>query len=463
MNWRSLRAGERRKLARNMEFNREARTIGVVGFSFLTRALLPLLAVFGLAVVAYAAQSGVHVSGHVLAMATPALIPESANTDFLAVMQESENMNNANKLRARRIKNFDEKLIGFLELINNKAGIKQHQREYLMREAETTSDFPVLFGTVLERQLAARYAIQPSDWRTYIKTSTQRDFRANNIIGVFGLESELSAVAERGEYKSDNMDAGKVANSLKKYGRQFSLSWETLINDDLGAFADTASRLANAALATEYLNATRLYVAATAPNPALFGTALAHPIDKAVINNLITAQLAIDSLETVIVGMQSQVDTNNNPIVVERFHLVVPPALQFVALRILSQSALIATGVGNAAAVRTSENIIAKLPITLHVNPYIPIVATSATTKTKSWYVFAENSGNTPAVQMNFLRGHEAPEIVQKVSNKLSLGGGAISQMEGDFESDSAAWRVRHVLGGTQVDPRFAFASDGTA
>lgn len=461
MSWRSLRAGERRKLARNMEFNREARTIGVVGFSFVTRMLLPILAVFGLAAVAYATQSG-SVSGHtVLAMATPAIL--SPGTDFLDVIQESENMNNSNKLRSRQIKNFDEKLIGFIELINNKAGLRAHQREFLMKEAETTSDFPILFGTVLERQLAARYAIQTSDWRTYVKVGTQKDFRSNNIIGVFGLESELSAVAERGEYKSDNMDAGKVANSLKKYGRQFSLSWETLINDDLGAFSDTASRLANAALATEYMNATRLFVSATTPNAALFGTALTHPIDKAVINNLITAQLAIDALETVITAMQSQVDTNGNPIVVERFHLVVPPALQFTALRILSQSALIATGVGNAAAVRTSENIIAKLPITLHVNPYIPLVATDATMKAKSWYVFAEGGGEHPAIQMNFLRGHEAPEIVQKNSNKLSLGGGVISQMEGDFETDSAAWRVRHVLGGVQVDPRFAFASSGTA
>jgi hypothetical protein len=461
MKWRSLRAGERRKLARNMEFNREARTIGVVGFSFVTRMLLPILAVFGLAAVAYATQTG-HVSGHaVLAMTTPALV--SPGTDFLEVIQESENMNNSNKLRSRQIKNFDEKLIGFIELINNKAGLRAHQREFLMREAETTSDFPILFGTVLERQLAARYAIQTSDWRTYVKTGTQKDFRSNNIIGVFGLESELSVVAERGEYKSDNMDAGKVANSLKKYGRQFSLSWETLINDDLGAFADTASRLANAALATEYMNATRLFVSPTVPNASLFGTALQHPIDKATVNNLIHGQLAIDTLETVIVAMQSQVDTNNNPIVVERFHLVVPPALQFTALKILSQSALIATGVGNAAAVRTSENIIAKLPITLHVNPYIPLVATDATLKAKSWYVFAEGGGEHPAIQMNFLRGHEAPEIVQKSSNKLALGGGLMSQMEGDFESDSAAWRVRHVLGGTQVDPRFAFASDGTA
>jgi hypothetical protein len=57
---------------------------------------------------------------------------------------------------------------------------------------------------------------------------------------------------------------------------------------------------------------------------------------------------------------------------------------------------------------------------------------------------------------MNFLAGHESPEVVMKSPNKITLGGGLNNPTEGDFESDSMQWRVRHILGGTQVDPRYA-------
>jgi hypothetical protein len=377
--------------------------------------------------------------------------------DFLEVMQEGEKLESSLKHRASRIANFAEKLEGFMSLITNKSGMSAHKRSYLMKEAETTSDFPILFGTVLERQLIARYQTAKSEWRTYTKTGTQNDFRSNNIIGVFGLESELPQVAERGEYKADKLADGKVANSLKKYGRSFPLSWETLINDDLGAFSDLSSRLAASAINTEYLNSTRLYVDAAGPIATLFGNSLSHPIDGGVLDNLTTDLFDVDALGDAITAMRQQKDYNGNPVIVERFHLVVGPNLEIPALKALSQGALIAGG--GSTGVVTSENVIAKLPITLHVNPFQPIVYTAGH---EPWFLFGENGGNTPAIQMNFLRGHEAPEVVQRQSNKVSLGGGAMSATEGDFETDTMAWRVRHIMGGTQVDPRFAYASDAT-
>jgi hypothetical protein len=48
-----------------------------------------------------------------------------------------------------------------------------------------------------------------------------------------------------------------------------------------------------------------------------------------------------------------------------------------------------------------------------------------------------------------------------KNPNKLALGGGTTNPLEGDFESDSMEWRVRHILGGVQVDPRMAIVMVG--
>jgi len=355
---------------------------------------------------------------------------------------------------------FEEKVTNILDLIDNHKGYKSHVRTALMKEAETTSDFPALFNYILDRQLLQMYQIQKLDWRQYIKVGSQRDFRTANIIGVYGLQSTLNAVKERGEYQNRELGDGKIPNVLTKYGAQFGLSWEDIINDDLGAFTDTAMRLANAAARTEMLLATKLLAQSSGPNTSLFGTALTHPIDGATIDNKDTQVLSADNLFATINAMQNQLDSDGYPIVVDGFHVVVPPKKQKAALEAVSPAALIATGVGNAAARQTSANVVAQLNITIHVNSFLPLVDTTHGDTT--WYVIADVSNGT-AAQMNFLAGHEAPEVVMKAPNKSSVQGGMGSPMDGDFESDTLRWRVRHVLGGTPVDPRMAYAQAATS
>jgi hypothetical protein len=304
------------------------------------------------------------------------------------------------------------------------------------------------------------YKIQKLDWREYIKTGTQRDFRTANVIGVYGLQSTLNEVKERGEYQNRTLGDGKVGNVVKKYGSQFGLSWEDIINDDLGAFTDTAMRLSNAAARTEMLLATKLIAQSSGPNTSLFGTPVAHPIDGTSITNKDVLTLNADNLFSTVNAMQNQLDFDGYPIIVDGFHLVVPPKKQKAALEAVNPAALIAVGVGNAAARQTSANVTALLNIKIHVNSFLPLVDTTHGDTT--WYVIADIANGT-AAQMNFLAGHEAPEVVMKAPNKSSVNGGMGSPMDGDFESDTLRWRVRHVLGGTQVDPRMAYAQAATS
>lgn len=386
-----------------------------------------------------------------------------ARQDFLEMMEEGEKLVAGVGSRAKQIANFNEKLVRFMDLISNKAGLASHKRTYLMKEAETTSDFPTLFGTVLERSLRAKYKAQTADWRTYVKAGTQNDFRPKDLLTLYGLESKLAGVAQKGEYKNDNpvLEGTKVTSSLAKYGRRFDLAWEVMINDDLGGFSDLAQRLAKAAAVTEAYNATALFVSSTGPNATFFSTSGTHPIDGASYNNKGTDVLDASGIANAYGKLISQKDIDGNPILIERFHLVVPPQKYIAALKALSDAALIATGLSStsAAAVATSENVVAKLPITLHTNPFLPIIDT--THGDTSWYLFGDPSDGV-AVQMNFLAGHEQPEIIARDSNKVSLGGGTVSQTEGDFETDSMAWRLRHIMGGSTVDPRLAYAQAAT-
>lgn len=386
--------------------------------------------------------------------------------DFLELMEEGDKLESSLGDRTRRIANFDEKLVRFIELIANKPGYSSNKRVYLMKEAETTSDFPLLFGTVLDRQLLAKYQIATPDWRTYIKTGTQKDFRPQDLFGVYGLQGQLKQVKQRGEYPVDaSLGEGKVQIKLSKYGRAFPLAWEVLINDDLGAFSDIAERLANGALRTEFYQATSLFVDAAGPHASLFLTAAAHPIDGKVMTNKGALPLTTDNLGKVVTAMRRLVDVDGEPVIFDGFDLVVPPALEYTMLQVLNPANIIMSGgdatAGVKAAIRTSANVTANLNITGHVNPYLPIIDVGGKADT-TWYVFAKQSSGGYAARINFLAGHEAPELCMKNANKLSLGGGAMNPLEGDFDTDSIQWRVRHIMGGTQVDPRYAHAETGS-
>lgn len=377
------------------------------------------------------------------------------------MMKENERFDDSMGRRGKGIENFNEKLKDFIDLIGNRRGMTSNKRRYLMKEAEGTTDFPILFGTVLERTLRAKYALVNQDWRKITKVGTQNDFRNSWDMALYGNRQTLPVVKERGEYKDGQLGDGKFVIALQKFGRKFSLSWEAVINDDLGAFSDIAQDLSLAAGNSEAKYATQLYSGSAGPNTTLFQTAAAHPIDGQQFTNLGSLPLTGDNIAKTVTLMKSQKDYDGNPILFNRFILVTPVNKEYAALQALSTNLLIATALGStsAAATQTSENVIAKYPITVVTNPWLDILGGS--TATTAWYLFGDPSDGD-AIKLNFLRGHENPEIVQKMTDKISLGGAPISPLEGDFDSDSVIWRVRHVFGGVQTDPRYAFAQNST-
>jgi len=381
---------------------------------------------------------------------------------FMEVIREGEALDPSFNERAASIQGFEEKYTSFLELISNVSGMSANKRRYLMKEAETTSDFPVLFGTVLERQLRAKYQLVNPDWRKYIKTRTVNDFRTAWDMATYGNRATLSVVKERGEYKASALADGKFTINLKKYGRKFPLSWEAMINDDLGAFSDISNDLVLSATNTEAYVATSTFSGSGGPNSTLYQIGGTHPIDGTTFTNKKTGASGLNATEVAaaITALKSQVDFDGNPIMFNRFVLVTPVALEFTALQVLSNNALIATALSSQSATSTvigttSENILLKYPLTQATNPWLDIIDTTAGKKT--WYLFGEPADGD-AVVMAFLRGHESPEVCQRMSDKVTLGGAPISPMEGDFDSDSIQWRVRHVLGSTVTDPRYTYA-----
>lgn len=345
----------------------------------------------------------------------------------------------------RRIRgNTDPEYLGLLaEAADLIADVVSGRRPmHRLQEAMTTSDFPNLFGDVLDRQLLARYLETPQVWSSFARRSTVRDFRAVKRFALDGAEGVLDTVGERDPYPAAALTDSADSYSVVKHGRRLHFSWEDFINDDLDAFADNPDRLARAARRSEDFFATGLFIDANGPHASLYTSGHKNQVAANPV-------LSISALQTAFTTLASQLDNDGMPVMIDAVVLVVPPALQVVAENILHATQIrVAAGSSGA----TADQLVAvnwmANKVTLVVDYYIPLVATSANGNT-TWALFATPSTGRPALEMGFLRGHETPELFMKSPNADRIGGMA-GAMEGDFDTDSVQYKVRHTFGGTR-------------
>jgi len=346
-----------------------------------------------------------------------------------------------------------------VNLICNRDRMPAHRHTYLLQEAITTSNFPTLFGVAIDREMLAGWKATPEMWRAYVKVGRVPNFNTHERHKVYGNDNLLPRVAEKGEYLVSPMGTGNYDTYVLKYGRQFDISWEAVINDSMGAFSNLASRFATAASRSVDRFVTGLYSSAAGPNVLLFGTPIVD-VDGQAITNQGVLPLTIANLEATLALMTLQTDPSGEPILVRGVHLVVPPQLEFTGRQILTSALKTYAATAAAAVALPTANVVAQYGIQLHVDPYLPIVDATATDDT-TWYVFADPSQGA-ALEVDFLTGYEAPEVCMKGSDKVALGGGApLNAFSGDFATDNIFYRVRHVFGGTQLDPRYAYAQVG--
>ena len=343
---------------------------------------------------------------------------------------------------------YEQKLKETVDLLSNARNFPPHKHEYLLREALTTSDFPLLFGDVLDRQVLASYKAVEPVWKAFVKMSTVRDFKTTRRFAITGGDQVLAEVAEKGEYLASERDEAQYYFHVNKYGRQFDISWEAMINDDLGALKDTPTRFAMAAVRTEHRVVTGMYA-----RSALYSAAQGNASAGAF-------PLTIANLETAVAAMQAFVDANGEPIMNRPKYLVVRPADEFTARQILTSTVKQWTegAVGVPVAYPTT-NVIAQYGLQLIVDPYLAIFG-GADILTQ-WYLFADPR-DIAALEFAHLSGHERPEICMKASDKVTIGGGAINPLSGDFATDNVFYRVRHVFGGTLLDWRASYMGGST-
>jgi hypothetical protein len=313
------------------------------------------------------------------------------------------------------------------------------------REAMSSSDFPYLMAANMQNQLLANYTETPVTWESWARKVLVNDFRELELDYLNGGDGRLVKKPEYTEPEKGNASEGKYTVSVDVYGRIMELTEETIQNDNLGAFLDLPSRLGRGARRTEEYLATTQIAGTAGPNGTLFTS------DQ---GNLITRALSVQGLKEATAAMATMTDAGSEPIYNEPAVLAVVPALKVTAMEILNATQ-IETTAGKSKTV--SQNPFSNLKLV--VLPYAPTVMSSSNLTT-SWFLMADPDEGRGAAAVAKLRGAEQPGVYMKAMDAIRTDGGGYDVV--NFDSDSVQYKVKHAVGATQLDYRYAVGSNGT-
>jgi hypothetical protein len=308
----------------------------------------------------------------------------------------------------------------------------------------TTGSFTSLLLDAANKTLLAGYEEAPYTWSNWARDAgTTTDFKNLNRIR-FSEMGTPEMVPEGKEYRSATMSDSKETYAINKYGSIFTISWETVVNDDLDAISRIPAMQGAACrrLQNQAIYGVLTANAAMADTGALFNataqtTAGGHA-------NLVTGTAATPTVATLNAaylsmmtkkGLRSDVILNIQPA-----FLIVPAALGATALQLVGSIADPSSGGSNAGNSNT-KNIYGpngERPLKVIIEPVLD--ANSATA-----FYFAANNSQVDTVEITFLEGEQSPVL----------------ESEWDFDKDVYKNKVRQTFGVAPIDFRGLYKHNG--
>jgi len=352
-----------------------------------------------------------------------------------------------------------------------KSEIRNTGRE--IEESHSTSDFPSALKAVTEVAFMAEYQQIESVYPEYTRQYNVNNLRPQSF---YSLAIDLSnlpdtnggdattkdapgglvRIPELTEFPEFSFSASETSFGVAKYGARVGFSFEMLLNDEWGALETLPNQLAVLARNQEDIVATEVLASPTGPNSVFFNATNKNRIvtaDGFASNN---PALSVDAINKAVSVIRSKT-YHGNPVVVQKFALMVPPALEAEARKLLGVTAFEVT---DSNGTYTVANPISD--ITLIVNPWLQLIDKSANVNT-TWYLLPyQSQGVRPAVVFSKIRGRENPELRIASATGNYLGGGEVPGREGSFLNDDIEFRVRHFVGAAGIAFETAAVSLGT-
>lgn len=309
--------------------------------------------------------------------------------------------------------------------------------------AFTTSDFSNILQDTIGKTLRTAYDEQPSTWAMWARRATAPDFKTISRTQL-SEAPDLDLVKEHGEYTNGKMSDTKETYALEKFGKIISISWESMINDDLDAFSRIPTAMGQAAKRKE--DDVAYYVllknAAMADGVALFhsthgnlaaGTGKVGAPSVALLNNAVSAMM-------VQRGLEGKAYLNLRP----QF-ILVPPALSGTTWEVLNSTSNPAS---NNANVKNRFGPGGQVPLTIVDEARLQLGVTlkgdTAPGSSTGWYLAASTSA-VDTVEVSFLAEEPAP----------------VTEEEDGFRVDGRQYKIRHTVAAKAIDHRGLYKNPG--
>ncbi|NCB87294.1 MAG: hypothetical protein EOM43_07440, partial [Gammaproteobacteria bacterium] len=293
-----------------------------------------------------------------------------------------------------------------------------------LKEAFSTSDFPVFLGSALEIEAIASFKERPAEWQGVAYKTKVNDFKEKRLGDLFGID-EFKDVPEGAEYPAGTLNEELRTISVGKTGLRYELTWETIVNGDFDRLANLPQRLAQAARNTEDRKVFSALLAAdgNGVNTGFF-TGDAAP------TNL---PLNYENLRAAIASVKLREGLNGEPVDASNLILVVPPALSGLANDLMAMTEIQTvegkTTVKGGNALRNEIKRVVEVRALAKLNT----AAAAATT----WFLIPAPESANPALAIAHLTGRENPDIRVKNDQGQSVTGGSLDPREGSFDEDT--------------------------
>lgn len=263
-----------------------------------------------------------------------------------------------------------------------------------------TNAFPAIMDAAINKAYVEGHRTVAVTFDKWTKKGTLKDFKTHDNNYLAGPAGKFMEVKEGGELVHDTpKDAKRPARKLKTYGRQFTMSRQAFINDDIDFLSKVPAKYAASARKTQNTQCYEIMVG----NPAIYdGKKL---FDKDIHKNVLAKGTGItkEAVQTMFMALQMQKDEFGEAIIVRPAYIIVPIGYGFEMYE-LFWSPVVNTS-GNTQAVNPLYRY--KESIEVIEDPTLNALGGDGAIP---WFLIGDKS-DTDFVEVDYLNGNEIPQI----------------------------------------------------
>ena len=274
-----------------------------------------------------------------------------------------------------------------------------------------TAAFPSILDNAINKSYVEGHKTVAVTFDRWTKKGSLKDFKTSEHNYIAGPAGEFLEVPEGGELKHDTFkDELRPTRKIKTYGRQFTLTRQAFINDDIDLVTRIPAKYAASARKTINKKVYEILV----KNSAIYdGTALFSANHK----NLIATGTGItrEAMQKMIIALQNQTDEFGEAIIVRPATLVVPSGMGFEVFTVFNSPTINTSG--NTQAVNPLFKYASSIEIV--EEPTINVLC-GGYGKAMPWFLIGHKD-DTDFIEVDYLNGQEIPTI-RRMESPGTLG-----------------------------------------